>query len=154
MGATFYIYRTPKGRITIGQSNGSITQLVFGPARLEGVERACELTNRASSQVLEYLAGKRRSFDLPLAAKGTEFQHAVWNEMLNIPYGETRTYGQIAAALGKPKALQAVGQACGRNPIPIIVPCHRVVAAGGKLGGYAYGPGIKQFLLNVEAQNL
>ncbi len=153
MSASFYIYRTPKGRITIGQSSGAITQLVFGPARLEGVERACELTNRASSQVLEYLAGKRRSFDLPLAAKGTEFQHAVWNEMLNIPYGETRTYGQVAAALGKPKALQAVGQACGRNPIPIIVPCHRVVAAGGKLGGYAYGPGIKQFLLDIEASN-
>ncbi len=154
MAATFYIYRTPKGRITIGQEAGAITQLVFGPARLQGEERACELTNRASSQVLEYLAGKRRVFDLPLSAKGTEFQRAVWAEMLRIPYGQTRTYGQIAAALGKPKALQAVGQACGRNPIPVIVPCHRVVAANGKLGGYAYGPGIKKFLLDLEQQHL
>ena len=87
---------------------------------------------------------------LPLAPKGTAFQKAVWAEMNKIPYGEVRTYGQLAAALGKPKAARAVGGACHCNPIAIIQPCHRVVGANGSLTGYAYGLEVKEYLLEME----
>ena len=93
-----------------------------------------------------------REFDLPLAPKGTPFQKAVWAEMNKIPYGETRTYGQLAAAVGKPKASRAVGGACHCNPIVILQPCHRVVGSTGKLTGYAYGVEMKQYLLELEKQ--
>ncbi len=92
----------------------------------------------------------RREFDLPLAAKGTLFQQAVWAQLRKIPYGEVRTYGQLAAALGKPKASRAVGSACHRNPLCIVVPCHRVIGADGSLTGYAEGLEIKEYLLELE----
>lgn len=92
----------------------------------------------------------RREFDLPLAAKGTPFQQAVWAQLRKIPYGEVRTYGQLAAALGKPKASRAVGSACHRNPLCIVVPCHRVIGADGSLTGYAEGLEIKEYLLELE----
>ena len=98
----------------------------------------------------EYFAGVRREFDLPLAAKGTPFQQAVWAQLRKIPYGEVRTYGQLAAALGKPKASRAVGSACHRNPLCIVVPCHRVIGADGSLTGYAEGLEIKEYLLELE----
>ena len=89
-------------------------------------------------------------FDLPLAAKGTPFQQAGWAQLHKIPYGEVRTYGQLAAALGKPKASRAVGSACHRNPLCIVVPCHRVIGADGSLTGYAEGLEIKEYLLELE----
>ena len=98
----------------------------------------------------EYFAGARREFDLPLAPKGTPFQKAVWAEMCRIPYGETRTYGQLAAAIGRPSACRAVGGACHSNPIAILQPCHRVVGRSGRLTGYAYGVEMKQYLLELE----
>ena len=98
----------------------------------------------------EYIAGVRREFDLPLAAKGTAFQQAVGAQLCKIPYGEVRTYGQLAAALGKPKASRAVGSACHRNPLCIVVPCHRVIGADGSLTGYAEGLEIKEYLLELE----
>ena len=101
-------------------------------------------------QLNEYFAGVRREFDLPLAAKGTAFQQAVWAQLLKIPYGEVRTYGQLAAALGNPKASRAVGSACHRNPLCIVVPCHRVIGADGSLTGYAEGLDIKEYLLELE----
>lgn len=114
--------------------------------------KVCEtpLLQETEEQLNEYFAGARREFDLPLAPKGTAFQKAVWAEMSKIPYGEVRTYGQLAAALGKPKAARAVGEACHCNPIAIIQPCHRVVGANGSLTGYAYGLEVKEYLLELE----
>ncbi len=152
-GATYFVYRTPLGRVAIESDGAAITHFAFGPAKLGGIERSTALTNQASSQVLEYLAGKREAFDVPLRAEGTPFQKEVWGAISRIPYGQTRTYAQIAQAIGRPKALQAVGQACGHNPLPLFVPCHRVVGTAGKLGGYAFGPAIKRFLLDLESKS-
>jgi O-6-methylguanine DNA methyltransferase len=101
-------------------------------------------------QIQEYLAGERREFDVNIIfARGTDFQRAVWREMLKTPYGQTRSYKQIAAAIGKPNAFRAVANACGLNPYPIIIPCHRVVASGG-LGGFSLGLDTKRRLLGLE----
>ena len=94
--------------------------------------------------------GRRKVFDLPLAPEGTPFQQEVWALLRTIPYGSTLSYGQVAAALGRPRAARAVGLANNRNPIPIIIPCHRVVGSGGQLTGYAGGLGRKRFLLELE----
>jgi methylated-DNA-[protein]-cysteine S-methyltransferase len=98
----------------------------------------------------EYFAGKRKSFDVKLAPEGTEFQRAAWKALTKIPFGQTRTYGEQAAAIGKPKAVRAIGAANGRNPIAIVVPCHRVIGANGTLTGYAGGLDKKEFLLKLE----
>jgi O-6-methylguanine DNA methyltransferase len=104
----------------------------------------------AIKQVLEYLDGKRRVFELPLDLRGTEFQLAVWHELARIPYGETRTYGDLARAVGRPLAVRATGAANGSNPLAIVVPCHRCVAAGARLGGYGGGRALKARLLALE----
>jgi methylated-DNA-[protein]-cysteine S-methyltransferase len=101
-------------------------------------------------QLAEYFAGRRRAFDLPLDFRGTEFQRDVWRALLAIPYGETRSYGEIARAVGRPDAARAVGAANGRNPISIVAPCHRVIGASGKLTGFAGGLQAKAFLLELE----
>lgn len=106
----------------------------------------------ALAQLRQYFAGERVDFDLPLAAKGTDFQKSVWAELCQIPLGETRAYGDIARRLGNDKAMRAVGAANGRNPISVIVPCHRVVGANGKLVGYAGGLTRKKWLLAHEAK--
>jgi methylated-DNA-[protein]-cysteine S-methyltransferase len=105
----------------------------------------------ALSQLTEYFAGEREEFDLPLDPQGTEFQLAVWRALTEIPYGETRSYGQIAEAVGRPKAARAVGMANNKNPIAVIVPCHRVIGAGGALVGYAGGLERKTLLLELES---
>ena len=107
----------------------------------------------ARQQLTEYFAGTRKDFDLPLSLAGTEFQLLVLDELRRIPYGETTSYGDIAARIGKPKAMRAVGAANGRNPIPIIVPCHRVIGSGGDLTGFGGGLDAKQALLQLEAEN-
>ena len=113
--------------------------------------RAGFAPNRAAAQqILEYLDGKRVAFDLPLDLRGTDFQRRVWAELLAIPYGETRTYAELARTLGEPGAARAVGTANGANPCAIVVPCHRVVAAGGKLGGFGGGLPLKRRLLALE----
>lgn len=101
-------------------------------------------------QLAEYFAGERRSFDLPLAPEGTEFQRAVWDALSAIPYGRTMGYGELARGLGRPAASRAVGRANGANPIPVIVPCHRVIGAQGDLTGYGGGLERKRFLLRLE----
>jgi methylated-DNA-[protein]-cysteine S-methyltransferase len=106
---------------------------------------------RVRKQVEEYCAGKRTDFDLELAPTGTEFQRAVWNALLEIPYGETRSYGEVARAIGQPKAARGVGSANHANPIGLIVPCHRVIGADGSLTGYGGGLPLKQALLAHEA---
>lgn len=104
----------------------------------------------ACNQLDHYFAGRLTTFELPLAARGTEFQQSVWAELLNIPYGATTSYGAIAKTLGNPKAVRAVGNANGRNPIPVIIPCHRVIGSDGSLTGFGGGLPTKTFLLNLE----
>lgn len=113
-------------------------------------ERACRLLWQAAAELGEYFAGWRRNFTLPLAPRGTEFQLRVWNELRRIPCGETRTYGEIARAIGQPRACRAVGMANNRNPIAILIPCHRVIGSNGSLTGYAAGLAIKRQLLELE----
>lgn len=104
----------------------------------------------AVAQLRRYLSGEGRSFDLPLRLAGTPFQQAVWREAAAIPYGASRTYGQIATRLGRPRAARAVGQALSRNPVPLFIPCHRIVAGNGGMGGYTPDPSIKRALLKHE----
>lgn len=102
------------------------------------------------SELQEYFAGQRKAFNVPINISGTEFQNAVWKKLLDIPYGQVISYGELAAAIGKPKAARAVGNACNRNPIAIIIPCHRVIGKCGSLTGYAGGIGLKARLLELE----
>ena len=106
----------------------------------------------AIAQILEYLDGKRRSFDLRLDLRGTKFQRQVWQALLDIPFGERRSYRDIAVAVGRPKALRAVGTANGSNPVALIVPCHRVINSDGRLGGYGGGLALKARLLALESR--
>ncbi len=115
-----------------------------GPLRLHPVLDA------AVDELAEYLEGRRARFTLPVAPEGTEFQRAVWRTLLEIPHGETRTYGWVAARVGRPDAVRAVGTAIGRNPIGIVIPCHRVIGADGSLTGYAGGLDAKRWLLSHE----
>lgn len=105
------------------------------------------------TQLLEYLDGKRSNFNLKLKPEGTEYQKGIWKLLAQIPYGETRTYKEIATLSGNPKASRAVGSANGKNPIPIIIPCHRVIGASGQLTGYAYGLPLKKHLLSLETKS-
>lgn len=107
----------------------------------------------AVTQISEYLAGKRKEFSIPMCLKGSDFRMKVWDEMRKIPYGETVSYKELAQRIGSPAACRAVANACGANPFPIIIPCHRVVASGGKSGGYTGGLEIKLTLLALENQN-
>jgi O-6-methylguanine DNA methyltransferase len=108
----------------------------------------------ALDQIAEYLNGTRHEFDLPLDLRGTEFQRRVWSAVAGIPYGQTRTYAQVAQAIGKPLALRAVGAANGANPLPLVVPCHRVLGSDGSLTGYGGGLDVKRKLLEMESQLL
>jgi methylated-DNA-[protein]-cysteine S-methyltransferase len=108
--------------------------------------------NQLKTQLGEYFDRKRKSFDLPLNPSGTEFQVAAWNALCEIPYGTTRTYAEQAAIIGRPKAVRAVGAANGKNPISIVIPCHRVIGSNGKLTGFAGGVDVKRFLLEHESE--
>ena len=146
----YYIYPTPMGRMTLVADDAKLVQAYFGAKELTFDYRACEVLNNAATQLQEYLAGKRTTFDIPLAPQGTDFQLSVWDAIARIPYGQTQTYAQIAEFIGNPNAFRAVGMAANKNPLPIFIPCHRVVGANGQLVGYAYGTKIKEFLLNLE----
>ena len=141
--------RSPLGMIVLTEENGALTALDFVQDG-QAFSDDSPVLRAAIWQLEEYFAGKRRAFDLPLAPKGTAFQQACWAELRKIPYGQTISYGTEAARLGKPKACRAVGGANGRNPIPIIIPCHRVIAGDGSLGGYSGGLDIKRALLAIE----
>lgn len=125
-------------------------QGIVGMSFVDNIDASIDLNSDIQKQLTEYEKGSRKVFDLPLHLKGTEFQLKVWNALLEIPYGETLSYQQIAQRIGQPKALRAVGGACNRNPIGIIVPCHRVIGKNGKLTGYAGGLFYKELLLNHE----
>lgn len=147
------VYPFPFDQLKIGYQDGAVTLLMrtAEPARDEG---RTALTDRAFQQITEYLEGRRRAFDFPYLLRGTEFQRKVWRALEAIPYGETRTYGEIAAAVGNPRACRAVGMANHCNPILIAVPCHRVIGANGKLVGYGSGLDMKEALLRLEKENV
>jgi methylated-DNA-[protein]-cysteine S-methyltransferase len=148
-----FFYQTSIGEIGIAENRGSITNLFFQDEQIprNNVVLETEVLKEAGRQLQDYLAGKRKCFTLPLAPAGTEFMLRVWESLCTIPYGETRSYQEIAQSAGNKKAARAVGQACNRNPIPIFIPCHRVIGAGGKLTGYGGGLEIKSQLLALEA---
>ena len=144
----FAVYPSPFGPITIGCENNRIVSIRCGRSTV--VHCPCAVTDLANTQLQEYFEGKRKSFDLPIELRGTPFQIAVWNALLAIPYGEVRSYAQIAAAIGNPAACRAVGQAANRNPLWIVVPCHRVIGKNSGLTGYAGGLDMKQQLQELE----
>ncbi len=148
----FYFYDTALGRMGIAEEDGSITNLFlrYPFFKEEVMEQETPVLQKAYQQITEYMEGKRKKFDVPIEPKGTEFQKKVWKMLMEIPYGETCSYGEIAKRIGSPKGARAVGMANHHNPIMIIVPCHRVVGAKGQMVGYALGIDCKIALLNLE----
>ena len=149
---------SPLGQLMLAGAEGRLRVIGFptgGKARgpEPGWRRADDLFADAARQIGEYFAGERRAFDLPLAPESTPFQAEVLAELRRIPYGETRTYGQIAWEMGRPGASRAVGAANGRNPLPIVIPCHRVVGRTGALTGFGGGLAAKRYLLELERRN-
>ncbi len=143
--------QSPLGPLTLVEEDGALVQLAFdGYTVLESEEVDSPLLREAERQLASYFAGQLQVFSLPLCTRGTPFQEKVWCALQKIPYGETRTYGELAAMIGQPTAARAVGGANHRNPLAIIIPCHRVVAAHGGLGGYGGGLDKKQWLLALE----
>ena len=143
-------YLSPVGWLEIESDNGKITKLIFckTPGIIKKPESSALL--QCCSELDEYFAGKRETFDVKIAFTGTSFQNTVWHELLKIPYGKTVSYADLAKAAGNPKACRAAGSANGKNPIAIIIPCHRVIASNGGMGGYAYGLEAKKQLLDLE----
>ena len=152
--AGFAVYTSQYGPVRVDWSDGAVTGLRIvtqADNAADGPGEPTELTDLAFHELGRYFAGDLRQFTTPIAfTYGTPFQQAVWRALLQIPYGETRTYAQIAEAVGRPKAVRAVGSANNRNPILFIVPCHRVIGANGNLVGYAYGVEMKRALLQLE----
>ena len=149
----YLIAATSKGIAFVGSQNAGLIELVvwieaYRPGTL--LEENIEFMKSYQTLLEEYFQGTRKEFDLALDVKGTNFQETVWRELLNIPYGETRTYSDIADAVGNPKAIRAVSGAIGKNPIAIIVPCHRVIGKNGRLTGYRGGLEMKKELLELE----
>ncbi len=144
-------YQSPAGALTLFEEDDSIIAIDWGSSPNT---KSTPLLKSAQSQLDAYFNGSLKDFDLPLRPSGTEFQVILWTQLLKIPYGAVRTYGDLATDLNS--AARAVGGACGRNPIPIIIPCHRVISASGKLTGYAGGDGIntKRALLRLEGYGL
>lgn len=147
------IIETPIGKIYIAEENNKIIEINLDSKKNNYEIKNTKVLNLAEKQLLEYFEGKRKKFNLPLKLKGTPFQEKVWNELLKIPYGETKTYGEIAKNIEKPKAARAVGMANHNNPISIVVPCHRVIGVNNKLVGYGLGLDKKQYLLDLEKKN-
>ena len=141
------VFPSPLGPLTVFAEGNTLTALVFGDY---GGWDDTPLFRETGRQLEEYFAGMRRSFSLPLDPAGTEFQLRVWRALCGIPYGTTVSYKELARRVDSPKGFQAVGQANGRNPLPILIPCHRVIAAGGGLGGYSGGVERKRLLLELE----
>lgn len=151
--------KSPVGLLTLIAGERGLTAILWendAPARVR-IDTVCEDNTHAvlvetEKQLGEYFAGRRTDFSLPLDMHGTEFQKKVWQGLLSIPYGQTRSYGELARQIGQPTASRAVGAANGKNPISIVVPCHRVIGSSGKLTGFAGGLDVKEFLLNLEGR--
>lgn len=152
-GREYPLIASDKGLVYVGGDQENLADLqewVKTHQREAVLEKYDEKTNRYQKQLDEYFSGERKLFKLPLDQKGTPFQLEVWSALQNIPYGETVTYGDIAKQINKPKAVRAVGTAIGKNPISIVVPCHRVIGKNGKLTGYGNGLPMKKRLLALE----
>lgn len=157
MPCEYKLMPSPVGQLTLVARNGKLAAILWETERANRV-RLGELVEvddspallQAERQLNEYFAGTRDRFDLELDFEGTEFQKKVWAALLTIPFGETRSYSQIATQIGSPKAVRAVGAANGRNPTSIVAPCHRVIGASGRLTGFAGGLEAKQYLLTLE----
>jgi len=147
------VMETPIGALTLVEEDGALAEVRFGKRCDDGEISDTPLLQQAARELGEYFSGQRKAFTVPLAPKGTPFQQKCWQALLQIPYGQTRTYGQQAAMIGNPKACRAVGMGNNRNPLPIFIPCHRVVGANGALTGYAGGLNIKEKLLQIERMN-
>lgn len=145
-----YTYPTPLGPLTFCEDEGRLASVSVRVPPRAGELRETALIKEARSQLEEYLEGRRTRFDLPLAPRGTDFQRRVWRVLRDIPCGQTRTYRQVAEAAGNPRACRAVGMACRRNPLLVVIPCHRVVGSDGSLTGYAAGLPLKERLLRLE----
>ena len=148
-------FKTPIGRLTVAADDGGLRRVLFENNRYEVADRDAWVRDAAAlrearHQLLQYFAGERREFDLALRPEGTAFQRTVWSALLQIPFGATCSYGELARRIGAPAAVRAVGAANGRNPLPIVVPCHRVIGSDGKLTGFGGGLPVKQFLLVHE----
>ena len=150
---SYAVYTLKCGPVRIEEREGAVTLIKLLAAETEERGTPTALTSRAFEELQEYLSGKRTVFSFPYALRGTDFQKKVWEQLEGIPYGKTRTYGEIAAAMGQPGASRAVGMACNKNPLWAAVPCHRVVGAKGKLTGYAQGLALKAELLELEKKN-
>ena len=160
-------HSTRVGEVVLGSFDGKLCLLDFGERNVGGaaenriaralkaelVERDDDVLRETSRQLDEYLEGRRKAFDIPVFMVGTDFQKRVWNALMRIRYGATSTYGQIARDVGNPRAVRAVGGACGANPVGIIVPCHRVIGSNGELVGYGGGLPLKRRLLALEQRN-
>lgn len=140
----------PFGAVLVAKEDGAVIEIRFRPGDVDGVRDDGAIADVAA-QLGEYFRGERRAFDLELAPRGTEFQRDVWSALQRIPYGETRSYSDIAREIGRPAAVRAVGAANGANPIPIVIPCHRVVGSNGSLTGFGGGIETKRWLLALES---
>ena len=154
MSTTAYtVVDSPIGKILLTAEDGALTRLYMSPFHLDSAwAHDPEALAEPARQLAEYFAGERTEFELELRPAGTAFQQAVWAKLLEIPYGETTSYGALALQLGDPRKVRAVGLANGRNPISIVVPCHRVIGADGSLTGYGGGLERKRHLLDLEAE--
>ncbi len=149
-----YYHLLSIGEITVCCTQEYLTEISYGRRNLPNGENFSHpILEKTKKELEEYMLGKRTQFSVPFYAEGTEFQKKVWAKLCEIPYGQTRSYGQVATEIGNPKASRAVGMANNRNPISIIIPCHRVIGANGKLVGYGGGLSKKQLLLAIEQQN-
>lgn len=146
------IISSPLGNVELAEKDGSLTRCQLTNETTENKD-STPLLNKAAVQLTDYFEGKRTTFDLPLSPKGTEFQQKVWNALTKIPYGKTCSYKTLAENTGSPNGYRATGSANGKNPLWIIIPCHRVINENGALGGYAGGLEIKQKLLDLESRN-
>ncbi len=145
------IVNSPVGPLRLAADGDRLVEVSFAEGRAKpSAASGHPILARARAQLAEYFAGERTEFELPLSASGTEFQEAVWRALQGIPYGETVSYGAIAARIGRPSAVRAVGAANGANPIAIVIPCHRVIGADGSLTGYGGGERRKKWLLDHE----
>jgi methylated-DNA-[protein]-cysteine S-methyltransferase len=147
----YAVIQTSIGALTVASTDKGIASIRFGRDVPDGADPAdAARFETVRQQLNEYFEGRRTSFELPLDVEGTPFQKAVWNELLRIPYGETRSYSDIAKAIGKPEAARAVGMANHDNPVAVVIPCHRVIGRNGALTGYAGGLHLKAQLLSLE----
>ena len=144
-----HTFCSPIGIVRLTEEGGAITRIELSDA-IDASSAPTPLLREAELQIMAYLGGKCQQLDFPIRMVGTPFQQRVWRGLQQIPYGTTRTYGEIATAIGNPRASRAVGMACNKNPLLLIVPCHRVIGANGKLIGFAYGMNAKQWLLKME----